>query len=186
WQRLIIMVGGVTVNIIVGFLIYALILFQYGREFVTPETMPEGFAVHESMKAYGFEDGDQFIKVNGEPLESVTDINKYMLLRDETQVEVLRQDGTTHTLTAPADIGMTLFKSGVHKPFSPIVGTVIDVVAPDSPAEQLGLTEGDKILSLNGQKITYWHEFSAFMDKNEKNSFALTYERNGAEKTVSV
>ena len=61
WQRLIIMLGGVTVNIIVGLVIYISILFFYGRDVITADDMPEGFVVHELFQEYGFRDGDLVI-----------------------------------------------------------------------------------------------------------------------------
>lgn len=178
WQRLIIMLGGVTVNIIVGFLIYALILFHFGRDFVTPETMPDGFAVHESLKAYGFQDGDQILKVNGEHFENVLDINKYIMLRNVTTVEVLRQNGTTETLTLPEDIGMTNFKAGIMEPFAPLVKPIIEKVAPESPAEKAGLQQGDRIAFANGEETPYWHEFTQKIKNNPNTPIALVVERN--------
>lgn len=179
WQRLIIMVGGVTVNIIVGFLIYSLILFQYGRDFVTPETMPDGFAVHESFKELGFQDGDQILKVNGEHFENVLDINKYLLLRDVKTVEVLRQNGSTEVLSIPEDIGMTNFKAGIMEPFLPLVNPVIDRVEADSPADKAGLQQGDRIVFVNGEETNYWHEFTQKVKSNEEGTVAIVVERNG-------
>lgn len=179
WQRLIIMLGGVTVNIIVGFLIYALILFNYGRDFVTPETMPDGFAVHESFKEMGFQDGDQILKVNGEPFENVTDINKYLLLRDVRTVEVLHQNGSTETISVPEDIGMTNFKAGILEPFVPLVNPVIDVVAPDSPAEKAGLQKEDRIVFVNGEETNFWHEFTQKVKSSTDEPVSIVVERNG-------
>lgn len=179
WQRLIIMLGGVTVNIIVGFLIYSLILFNYGRDFYTPETMPDGFAVHESFKAFGFQDGDQILKVNGEHFENVLDINKFILLRDVGTVEVLRQNGSTEVLTLPEDIGMVNFKAGVMEPFVPLVNPVIDQVKSDSPAELAGLEQGDKIVSVNGEATNFWHEFTQKIQNTVEGSVNLVINRNG-------
>ncbi|HBC05760.1 MAG TPA: RIP metalloprotease RseP, partial [Aequorivita sp.] len=88
WQRLIIMLGGVTVNIIVGFVIYMGILYFYGRDITTNNDIPQGFAVTEQFKEYGFRDGDHILNVNGEPLQDVMDINRYIFLRDVSKVEV--------------------------------------------------------------------------------------------------
>tara|TARA_R110000850_G_scaffold277058_1_gene421823 strand:- start:40701 stop:42017 length:1317 start_codon:yes stop_codon:yes gene_type:complete len=186
WQRLIIMLGGVTVNIIVGFLIYALILFNYGRDFVTPETMPDGFAVHESFKAFGFQDGDQILKVNDEKFENVLDINKYLLLRDVNTVEVLHQDGSTEVLTVPEDIGMTNFKAGITEPFTPIGDPVIDSVVPQTPADRAGLLKGDKIVEVGDDKIQYWHEFTKTIVSNPSQSVAIKVERNNAIMDLNV
>src|SRR5690554_4043714 len=65
WQRLIIMLGGVTVNVLFAFLIYMGILFFYGKSITTNEDMPQGFSVAEQFKEYGFRDGDQILSVNG-------------------------------------------------------------------------------------------------------------------------
>ena len=58
WQRLIIMLGGVTVNLILGFLIYAMVLFTWGREVSDPASFENGIMVDSLMASYGFENGD--------------------------------------------------------------------------------------------------------------------------------
>src|SRR5690606_33319834 len=68
WQILIIMLGGVTVNLVLGFLIYMMVLFVWGSGYVSADDMPRGFAVAEEFKDLGFEDGDRVLAVNGEPL----------------------------------------------------------------------------------------------------------------------
>lgn len=186
WQRLIIMLGGVTVNIIVGFLIYALILFNYGRDFVTPETMPDGFAAHEIVQAYGFQDGDQILKVNGKDFEDVREINKYIMLRDVETVEVIRQSGETEVLTVPEDIGSILFDQDVMQPFTPIAIPVLETVQPESPADNAGLQNGDKIVSVNGEKVNYWHEFTKQVQATPNTTLVIGYERNGELQNINV
>ena len=119
WQRLIIMLGGVTVNIILGFLIYMMVLFVWGSEYISPENMPEGFAVADEMKEYGFQDGDRILEVDGKELENSVEINRYLMLRDVETVTVLRQNGEKESLSVPEDIGSKLFHSGVTFPFRP-------------------------------------------------------------------
>lgn len=186
WQRLIIMLGGVTVNIIVGFLIYALILFNYGRDFVTPETMPDGFAAHEIVQAYGFQDGDQILKVNGKDFENVLDINKHLFLRDVKTVEVLRQNGAKETLTLPEDIGMQMFQAGVFEPFTPLISPIIDRVIENAAAYKAGIQQGDKVLSVSGEPITFWHNFTEKIVGSEDKSLALVVERNGRQFDINV
>ena len=77
WQRLIIMLGGVTVNIILGFIIYAMMLIVWGKSYVSPDSIDKGFAVSATMEELGFKDGDKVLEMNGKPVESVSDINKY-------------------------------------------------------------------------------------------------------------
>jgi regulator of sigma E protease len=88
WQRLIIMLGGVTVNLVLGFLIYMMIMFVWGKNYVGPDEMPEGFAIAEEFKQYGFEDGDRVLQINGEDLQNSDDVNRYLFMRDVNSITV--------------------------------------------------------------------------------------------------
>lgn len=92
WQRLIIMLGGVTVNIVLGFLIYMMVLFVWGSPYITPEDLPNGFAVDDTFKEMGFQDGDKVLQVDGKDLKNTIDINKYLMLRDVENVTVQHPD----------------------------------------------------------------------------------------------
>ncbi|MFC7356290.1 RIP metalloprotease RseP [Jejudonia soesokkakensis] len=186
WQRLIIMLGGVTVNIIVGFLIYAMILFFYGRNITTNDDLPEGFAVAESFKAYGFEDGDQILQVNGSAFEDVTDINKFLFMRDVNTVTVKHASGTTETISLPKDIGDIMFDTEVHRPFTERRMPVIDTVIADFPAEKAGFEKGDIITSVNGKTVTYWHDFQQGIVDNAGKESTIVVSRNGELKTLMV
>ena len=65
WQRLIIMLGGVIVNFILGFLIYMMVTFVWGKNIVTYSDLNSGFKVSETMKDIGFQDGDKILKIDG-------------------------------------------------------------------------------------------------------------------------
>ena len=96
WQRLIIMLGGVTVNFILGIVIYIMIVFVWGVDYVKPTEVKHGFAVNEMLHEYGFKDGDKLLKFNGEAPLDVTAINKHLFLRGITSLEVLHEDGIFH------------------------------------------------------------------------------------------
>jgi regulator of sigma E protease len=188
WQRLIIMLGGVTVNIIVGFVIYQSILFFYGRDITTNAELPNGFAVTEEFKAFGFEDGDQVLKVNGEDFENVTQINKYLFLRDVNSIEVKHTNGEIETLPVPEDIGTQMFQKDVLKPFVERRDPIIKVIGAEDkyPAMNAGLKIGDKIISVNNTPITYWHEYLEQIKNNENKESVLVVEREGVLETINV
>ncbi|PHS54121.1 MAG: RIP metalloprotease RseP [Lutibacter sp.] len=184
WQRLIIMLGGVIVNFILGFLIYMMITFVWGIDFVKPDGVKEGFAVHESFKEYGFEDGDKITKFNGvEPLD-VTDVNKHLFLRGLTSIDVIHENGKTETITIPENIGKIMWEKGVMKPFKVRISPVIDTVIVDSPAEKAGLLKNDKVISVNGISVSYWHQFTKLV-LNSKNDINIGFERNGVTNTIT-
>ncbi|NEV92540.1 RIP metalloprotease RseP [Psychroflexus sp. YR1-1] len=176
WQRLIIMLGGVTVNVVLGFLIYMMVLFVYGENYLSPEVFDDGLETAEVMKDYGFMDGDKILSVDGEPLQSQIDINKYLLLRNVNTVEVQHPTGTKETISLPEDIGQQLFQSGILQPFSPVKQPIIDSVLADSPAAKAGLKQGDLITSVNGEKVNYWHEFRQKVEASQGETISLTYD----------
>ncbi|MFL2599175.1 MAG: site-2 protease family protein, partial [Flavobacteriaceae bacterium] len=81
WQRLIIMLGGVTVNLLLGFLIYMMILFVWGKDNLHSESLPNGLSPSRLAKEIGFEEKDNIITVDGEKLDNVLNINRNLFLR---------------------------------------------------------------------------------------------------------
>lgn len=186
WQRLIIMLGGVTVNLVLGFLIYMMIMFVWGTAYVGPDEMPEGFAVVDSFEDYGFEDGDRILKVNGKEFENSLDINKHLFMRDVKNITVLHQNGTEETISVPDEIGTQMFEQGIMQPFVPIMAPVLDSVQPGLAAETAGLKKGDKVISLNDIEIGYYHELAPVSVENKGKELRLVYERDGKIKSTSI
>jgi len=185
WQRLIIMLGGVIVNFILGILIYIMITFVWGVDFVKPENVKHGFSVHESFEQYGFKQGDKITKFNGkEPLD-VTDINKHLFLRDLSSLQVIHENGNTETIDIPEDIGGIMWENGVMEPFQVRMLAVIDSIRPGSSADNSGLIKNDKVLSFNNTPVNYWREFSQLVLDSD-GPFDLNIERDGLVKTITL
>ncbi len=179
WQRLIIMLGGVTVNVIVGMVIYIFLFYNNGQRIVTNENLPNGFSVAQEFKALGFEDGDRVLQLNGENFENLNNLNRYLMLRDVETLTVLHPDGNQETIELPEDIGMTMFKAGVREPFTPMRTTIIDTIYPDLPAGPSDLRVGDRVLQINGTEVTTFRNMSELVRANPEKPVALTVLRNG-------
>ena len=177
WQRLIIMLGGVTVNLILGFLIYMMILFVWGKYTLSSEDLPLGLNPSPVVAELGFQSGDQILNVNGKPLENVLEINKYFLLREVNEVSVRRKTGEILSISIPKDIGNQMFESGEMFPFSPVFPAILDSIVPGSPAGLNGLKSGDKILYINDTPITNWDDFKENMSEESK-KINLVLDRN--------
>ena len=186
WQRLIIMLGGVTVNLILGFAIYMMVTFVWGKDIITSENLKDGFEVNEIMKPYGFSDGDKILKVDGEPFENVFDISKYLFLRDVSTVTVQHVNGKIEKLTIPKNIGHIMMESGATNPFSPLVAPVIGEVAPNSLAEKFDFKANDRIVTINDIELIKWQELSQFLQdaSNEELSFEILRDGSKMQKTV--
>jgi len=184
WQRLIIMLGGVTVNLILGFLIYMMVLFVWGSNYIGPDDMPRGFAIADQFKEFGFEDGDRILEVDGDEMQNSLDINKHLFMRDIKNITVLHQNGTEETISVPEDIGSVMFQEGVMQPFVPIQYPVVDSILAEKSAATAGLKKGDSIISLNNTEIGYWHELAPIANENKDKQVELVYKRDG--KTLST
>ena len=177
WQRLIIISGGVVVNLILGYAIYMMAAFVWGKTILTNDNLPGGFEVSELIQPYGFKDGDKILQVDGEDLENVIDINKFLFLRDISVVRVQHYDGTRENISVPEDIGTIMFTNGVMRPFTPLVQPIIDSIIPNSPAENAGLKSGDKIVRVNGNEIIKWQDFSELVKVNTSSNINIEIER---------
>ena len=88
WQRLIIMLGGVTVNLIVGFVIYMMVLFVWGKETLPQDNFPLGMQPSPIVQEIGFEKGDKIVNVDGKELDNVLELNSMLLFRPIEYVTV--------------------------------------------------------------------------------------------------
>tara|TARA_B100000575_G_scaffold254490_1_gene223702 strand:+ start:7915 stop:9240 length:1326 start_codon:yes stop_codon:yes gene_type:complete len=186
WQRLIIMLGGVTVNLLLGFLIYMMVLFVWGKETLPQENIPLGLQPSTVVENIGFEKGDKIISVDGKQLDNILDINRILLLRPVDEIIVQRLDGKSEEISIPEDIGSEIFQSGEILSFSPLFTATIDSVLNDSPALYSGMQKGDKIVSVNGTTIYDWSSFLDWMDKNSDNTLDIIVERGESNYNLSI
>lgn len=190
WQRLIVMIAGVTVNVILGFIIYITVVAAWGDNVVENKTLKYGLAVHPNFTELesGIEDGDIITAVDGEAVENVNLINIQVFLRGARTLEVQKPDGTAKTVKLAEDIDDKMWEKGAVMAFSPRAHTVIDSVVPGSPAERGGLKAGDSIVGVNGEKTPYFHEFQTQLMTKTKDSILYSVDlfRNGEKKTVEA
>lgn len=185
WQRLIIMLGGVTVNLILGFLIYMMILFVWGKNTLTAEQLPLGLEPSPIAQVLGFELGDQILEVDGKQLDNVLEINKHLFLRGVETVAVQHQNGATEQLSIPENFGKQMFESGELLPFTPVVPNILDSIIPNSPAAKAGLLPDDKIVEVNGNSTPNWTVFKNQMT-DESRLITLVVERDGRRDSLQI
>ncbi len=184
WQRLIIMLGGVTVNIIVGVAIFIMIVFVWGGNKI--ESMPLGFEVAPYFEELGFQDGDRILKVNGENFENPLDINRQLFVRDIQSITVVHQNGKKETFAVPEEIGSYMWQEGMMSPFTTITYPVVDSVLADHPAAKAGLQKKDSIVGVNGNKVVYWHEFEQQITENVGKPISIEYFRGNERKMAEL
>ena len=186
WQRLIIMLGGVTVNLLLGFFIYMMVFFVWGKETLPQESIPLGLEPSAFVQDIGFERGDKIINVDGKELDNVLDINRILLLRPVEKVKVEKLNGSISEINIPENIGNDIFQSGQMLSFTPLFSATIDSVFNDSPASYAGMQSGDKIISINDEKIYDWSSFSNWIDENPDNIINVVVYRDGSNYNLTI
>ncbi|MDG2475770.1 MAG: RIP metalloprotease RseP, partial [Flavobacteriaceae bacterium] len=186
WQRLIIMLGGVTVNLLLGFFIYMMVLFVWGKETLPQENIPLGLEPSSLIQEIGFEKGDKIIDVDGKQLDYVLDINKMLLLRPIEKIKVEKLDGSISEINVPENIGTEIFQSNQMNSFTPLYSATIDSVSKESPALNAGIQSGDKILSINNESIYDWTEFTKWINNNSDDIIDVVVERGDSNYNISI
>ena len=168
WQRLIIMVAGVTMNILLAFFIYSMILLVWGERKVPVSSMKYGLAFRDSlMFDLGFKNGDKILAVNDQPVEDYTDIVKKLILGNNVSIE---RDGKLETVNLPVDlIGKLVEKKRSRMPLlEPRIPVVVDEVSDSSNAYKAGLKRGDQIIAVNSASAVFFDELKNILE-NSKN-----------------
>lgn len=184
WQRLIIMLGGVTVNFILGFFIFGMILWTWGEEYLSVEDAKDGIAVEQLGEKLGFQNGDKVLSVGDVTLEEFNDrvVFKEVVLHNAQTAEVLR-DGEKVAITFPdsASNWLSDSKNAQLPLYQPRVPYKIYEVVKGSPADKAGLESGDKVVEVNGKKVEYFDQFSAIVDREPEKQLDLIVERDGQQ-----
>ncbi len=182
WQRLIIMLGGVTVNFLLGFFIYAMILFGYGREYLPNENVTYGIAADSLGQELGLRSGDQIVSINGEPF---TEFNDRRVLQaiviDNANTMTVERDGNQQTIAIGdewADI-LSRYKNKERGLFSLRLPFTVSSVTDDSPAVKAGLRAGDKIVALNDTPTQFYDQFVDAVKGKGGQEVTVSLEREG-------
>lgn len=183
WQRLIIMIGGVTVNLILGFLIFAMILFIWGEEYLPAKNVKYGVYADSLGRKIGLQDGDKIVAVNGKEVDNFYKISGDIILNEAKTLQVDR-NGQQVELKIPEGTIRSLIKRKGEPIAYPKYPAVVDSVAGTAKFVEGRLMKGDQIIGFNGQPIESFIEFSD-LKKTHKNKVVDVLVLRGSD-TVSV
>ena len=185
WQRLIIMLGGVTVNIILGFLIYSLVLFAWGKEYLPVQNAKYGVICDSLMHQYGFQDGDKILAVGDSYIETFSDIPKAIILDKQRNIQIER-NGEEMMVSLPNNMDEILLDNNVKVLFSPLLPFVIDTVLAGAPAADSDLKKEDRIIGINDVATPYFQSFVSEIGKYKGEAVAIVVNRGGEDVKVQV
>ncbi|MBQ7511500.1 MAG: RIP metalloprotease RseP [Prevotella sp.] len=158
WQRLLIMIGGVLVNFLLALFIYSMILFYWGDRYIPVKDMTYGMKFNQEAKSYGFRDGDILIGTEKGAFKEFS-ANLYRDLSEAQRVDILR-NGQPMSISLPGKLNLLNMLKADPAFVRPLIPAVIDSILPGTPAEEIGMKKGDRILAIKGTSVDSYNEFT--------------------------
>ncbi len=188
WQRLIIMLGGVTVNVLLAFFIYAMILFVWGEQKIVNNSFKNGIYCADSLLLkFGLNNGDKIIAINDKEVKYFDDIPAKLITATKVTVE---QNGQQKTIDMPVDlIGQLVEKKKQGVGFiefrrEAIVGDISDKMFDTMYAKKAGLQPMDKIISIDSVPVTFVDEMGKLVEKKKNGTVQIELERAGQKMSL--
>ena len=186
WQRLIIMLGGVTVNFIMAIIIYIGLAYSYGSSSISLDSIDDGFVItNPILTEAGFRTGDKIITVDGQTLETYSDLRKSIIGSTNYQVE---RDGNIVEIQLPVDFLGKLSSSEDMSTFEFRRPFIIQSVSDESLNKDYDIRQGDRIVSVNGQEIKYADQLDPLLQQNSNQTIEVELIRDSfrIKKTLNV
>jgi len=186
WQRLIIMLGGVFVNFILGIFIYIMLMYSYGEKYLPNENVTDGVWVQDSLAvSLGLQNGDKILRVDGEEIKKFSDITIEFINGSTYTIE---RNGLTIEKELPVDFIDKLISRGknagmIVRPRSPFMFAEFQENSPNANSE---LLDKDIVIAINGQPLKYQDEVQDILQQNKGEEISLTVKRGTENKTFNV
>ena len=172
WQRLLIMLGGVMVNVVFAFLIYIMVLYTWGETYLPAENVKYGVVCDPLFEKMGMQTGDIVVSLDSVKVERFSDILADMTL-DHSQTVQVEREGKLISLDIPetftADLLALSSKNNRVRLLVPrqlMDSTYVAEFADYSAAYDAGIRKGDKILAVNGRTFRFYDEFTDMLAAN--------------------
>lgn len=185
WQRLIIMLGGVTVNVILAIIIFIMITWVWGEEYLPPQNVKYGIAADSLGQSMGLRDGDIIVKVDGKPVKDALRVNGLIQTTDATSLTVLRESKEIQ-LTIPGTMVKSLSKTkgfglaSVRYPF------VIDKFTKESSGPKAGLKKGDTLIGIDNVQTLFFQDFQKEAKKRKNRNINVIALRGSDTLNINV
>lgn len=181
WQRLIVMLGGIIVNIVVGILVFWMLTFKMGNTDVKMDQLVNGIVPGSIGESIGLKAGDKIVAIDGQRVENYSELISSKVLMGGVALTVER-DGATKEIKVPADLLNTLSDKKGEKFIEPRFKTTsVAQVAPGSVASKMGFVKGDSIVALNDTPVPFFDQFRTLVKANINKPVAIKVIRAGAE-----
>ena len=187
WQRFMVMIAGVMMNVLLAMMIYSGIRYVYGESYMANEDVRWGYEFNEAAERMGFCDGDKIISIDGEVIDDVNDIRSRLLLTKDDRQVVVERGGVEQTFTIPFEQLLEMRRSRAYEDLYTLrFPFIVDSVASESAAAA-GLRVGDEVVALNDeQDITAQRMTTELLAQYKNDTVHLTVLRDGVREQLFV
>lgn len=184
WQRLIIMLGGIVVNLLLALFLYTAIFSYYGKKTIKTDVVQlHGLAFTETGHKVGFQDGDKILNVDGKVQPNFTRMIIDILLGEKIEVE---RNGQNAIITISDEKRAEILGTDGRNFIFPMTEAVVDSIIKGSPSEISGLMVNDKLLRINGIETNTPTAFVSTLENYKKDTIALTILRDNQEQVLNI
>ncbi len=189
WQRLIIMLGGVTVNVVLAIVIFIFIIWIWGEKYLPPQNLKYGIVADSLGRSVGLKDGDLIVKVGDKEIRDAMKVPGEVILSDSKNLTVER-NGKEMEVDLPDGFTKALNKNKGDNFVDIRIPFIAGEFSKNSGAEKAGVKKGDRIIAADSSKTLYHNDFLAVMKgKKSQKSIQLTVIRDNKDtltKTVEL
>lgn len=185
WQRLIIMLGGVTVNILLAFAIYIGMMWIWGEQYLPTSEVKYGIVADSVAQDMGLRNGDKILSVNNEPVEDFFRIPGRIILDNATSVQVER-DGQPVNIPIPEGFIGRLLKHQNADFITARMPFIVGGFSPTSAAKESGILEGDRIIGINDSVVEYFDQFKDVIPAYKNQEISLKVLRGADTMSFNV
>lgn len=183
WQRLIIMLGGVTVNFILAFIIYIGMAWMYGDLYINNSDIKDGVWINNPVvEQIGLKTGDKILAVDGEAVSKFHDLNAKLFLAKTVEIE---RNGVKQTVNFPVNFIDKMFQGEK----APVVELRIPfvVVSPEENSINANAVKAkDIVINFNGQPVKYADEVLAQVPNLKGQTVPAIVKRDGKEVPINL
>ena len=182
WQRLIVMLGGIIVNVIMGIIIFISLTFLFGDTYIPKDLVNNNGGIYalDLAQEIGLRTGDQIIKINGNDFEDFQQIVKPDNLLTHDAFYTVIRDGQEIEVKIPTNfIEQFNSKDAALNFVSPRIKAVVGKVAENSIASRVGLKPNDVVVSIDGTPVVYQDEVLAIVKSGPRDSISFAVKRDG-------
>lgn len=183
WQRFIVMIAGVVMNVILGILIFTMSHLVFNKAYLPLENVPDGIHAYEYARLIGFKSGDRIISINGKDAVRAEDVlSTRMYFGGEV---VVKRNGDMVTVDVPDTVYKYVGKGNLFIGFDnyPLV---IDSVIDTLSAYKAGLRNGDQFLTMDITPVSTYGNFREFILKHKNDTVDFLINRKGEELNLSI